>query len=334
MQELTFVDKGLSQLKAVAEKELSSVFFEGESVAIKLHMGEAGNEHYLKPGFVKIIVDALKKIGARPFIFDSPVVYPGGRDTPAKYIDTAKEHGFSEETIGCPLVISNESIKVKGKHLGYGVCKDLVDADGVLVLTHAKGHTCSGYGGAIKNLGMGALTKESKGDIHDAANPEIMGDCVGCNACVKACPLQILKLENKKVVLNNDSCIGCSICIQECKYEVLKPKVEMFDVLLSEGANAAHKNFKKSYYINAVINISKKCDCFSDMNKNPIILEDVGVLFGKDIVAVDKASLDLINKKFGDNLFLKHNRKDPYEHVVYAAEIGMGKLDYAINTIK
>jgi uncharacterized Fe-S center protein len=330
MQELIFIERDLDKLKTVAEKELSSIFSNGEKIAIKLHMGEAGNEHYLKPEFVKVVIDVLKGLGVQPFIFDSPVVYPGGRDAPEKYLDTAKEHGYSEESMGCPITISNESINVKEKYLEYHVCKDLVDADGVLVLTHAKGHTCSGYGGAIKNIGMGALTKESKGDIHDAANPKIIGECVGCNACVKACPVQILSLEDNKIVLNNDSCIGCSICIQECKFDVLKPKIEMFDILLAEGANAAHKNFKKSYYINAIINISKKCDCFSDMSKNPIILEDVGILFGKDIVSIEKASLDLINKKYNGNLFLEHNNKDPYKQVNVAAEIGMGELDYTL----
>ena len=330
MQELIFIENDIAKLKDALKTETGAVFSAGERIAVKLHMGEHGNKHYLKPALVKVIIGCLKEIGINPFIFDSPVIYSGGRDTPEKYFDTAREHGYSEESVGCPIVISNESVKVKGGLMKYNVCKELIEADGVLVLTHFKGHTCSGAGGAIKNIGMGALAKESKGEIHDAAAPEITGDCVGCNACVKACPVNILKLKNNKVVLDNDNCIGCSICIQECKYEVIKPKVAMFDELLSDGANAAFKKFKKSYYINALINISKKCDCYSNMSKNPIILDDVGFLIGKDIVAIDKASVDLINKKAGLNLFLTQNNKDPYIHIKAAADFDMGEQEYRL----
>lgn len=327
MQKLVFVDKSLNKLKDTAEKELLNFFSEGEAIAVKLHMGEKGNKYYLKPQLVKVIVNVLKNIGVRPFLFDSPVKYSGSRDTTDKYIKTAEEHGFTEQLIGCPIVISNESIKVKGKYMWYEVCKHLAEADGVLVLTHVKGHMCSGFGGAVKNLGMGAVTKKSKGDIHDAGSPELTGECTGCGACVAKCPFEALELKEGKVVLDK-SCPGCSICIQECNFGALKPNIAMFDDVLADAACAALKSFKKAYYINAIIDIAKRCDCASD--SDPILVDDIGILFGKDIIAIDKASIDLVNKRAGINLFLEKNNKDPLLQLNAGAELGMGEKEYRI----
>ena len=130
----------------------------------------------------------LKDIGTKPFLFDSPVVYTSPRDSEMGYLKAAADMGFSEENVGCAVVISNESIKVKGKHVVYEVCKTLTDADGVLVLSHVKGHECCGFGGAIKNLGMGAQSKETKGKIHEGGEPVYVGGCTLCGECAKNCP--------------------------------------------------------------------------------------------------------------------------------------------------
>lgn len=143
-----------------------AIFKPNEKIAVKIHMGEQGNKTHLKPGFVKQIISILNENGCRPFLFDSPVMYAGGRDTPEKYLKTAANNGFTEQSIGCPIIISEEHEIVKTPHLNAEVCKDLAEADGMLVLTHVKGHMCSGVGGAIKNIGMGGVSKKTKTDIH------------------------------------------------------------------------------------------------------------------------------------------------------------------------
>ncbi|MBS1266121.1 MAG: hypothetical protein MAG795_00086 [Candidatus Woesearchaeota archaeon] len=321
-----YFSKNLNRKKL--KEELSKVFDKGEEIAIKLHMGEPGNKYYLRPIVVKVYVDILKKIGCKPFLFDSPVVYAGPRNTSEDYLKAAAQHGYTEATMGCPIVISNQSITFKGKDMDHEVCKTLAEADGVLVLTHLKGHFCCGFGGAIKNLGMGAVSKETKGKIHNGGEPEYDKGCTMCKICASKCPLNHIRYENNRPYFDANWCCGCSNCVRFCPENAIKAKVDLFDYLLAEGAHAALSHFKKAYFVNIIKNIAKLCDCNADAGG--IVLEDVGVAFGDDIISVDKASLDLINKKAGKDLFEEIHFKSPLAHIKDGAELGMGKLDYEL----
>lgn len=328
MENIIFINKDKEPtFKEILKQELKSIFQENEEIAIKLHMGEKGNKYYLKPNFVKMIVNILKELNTKPFLFDSPVIYPGGRNTIEKYYSTAEEHGFTEENIGCPIIISNDFEYIKTEHLNAEVCKPLLEADGLLVLSHVKGHMCSGFGASIKNLGMGGMTIKTKTDIHNFANPMFVGDCTGCGTCVKICPVETISLKDNKAYFNLSGCWGCGLCINACPSNVLKPKVAKFDRLIAEGAFAVLKN-KKAYYINVLKDITKLCDCCSD--PEGIVLEDIGTLLGKDIVAIEKASFDLINKKAGKDLFKEIHKKSPLEHIKEAQKLGLGNLNYEL----
>ena len=328
MEEIIFIGKGKEErIKETLKEQLKEVFKENEKIAIKLHMGEKGNKYFLKPDFVKIAVDALKELKCAPFLFDSPVIYPGGRDTIEKYRKTAKEHGFTEENMGCPIVISNEFKETKTEHLNAQVCKPLAEADNLLVLTHVKGHMCCGFGGSIKNLGMGGVTIKTKRDIHNFAAPIFVGDCTGCGACVKICPVKTISLKDNKAHFNLSGCWGCGQCIVACPSNVLKPKIAGFDTLIAESASAVLKG-KKAYFVNVIKKITELCDCCSDPGK--IVLEDIGTLLGKDIVAIEKASLDLINKKAGKDLFEEIHKKSPLLHIKEAERLGLGNIDYEV----
>lgn len=327
MAEIMFIEdnKIKERFSKILKKELKGIFQKNEKIAIKLHMGEKGNKYYLKPEFVKIVVNVLKELNYNPFLFDSPVIYEGGRNTVEKYYKTAEQHGFTEENIGCPIIISNDFEYVKTEHLNAEVCKPLIEADGLLVLSHIKGHMCSGFGGAIKNLGMGGVTIKTKKDIHNFANPIFVGDCTGCGTCVKICPVETISLKNNKAYFNLSGCWGCGLCIDACPSNVLKPKIATFDKLIAESAYAVLRNVKKAYYINVLKEITKLCDCCKD--PKGIILEDIGILMGKDIVAIEKASFDLINKKAGKDLFMEIHKKSPLEHIKEAEKFGLGDLD-------
>ncbi len=181
MAKTTLINKEETEkLESILKVQLKGVFKENDKIAVKLHMGEAGNKYYIKPEFVKKVISILRDINTNPFLFDSPVMYPGSRDTINKYYDTAKRHGFTEQNIRSPVIISNESVKVKGKHMEYEVCKYIAEADGILVVSHVKGHMCSGFGGAIKNLGMGGVSKNTKRGIHVNGQPSCTGECTLC----------------------------------------------------------------------------------------------------------------------------------------------------------
>lgn len=310
------------------KQELLSIFQPGESIAVKLHMGELNNPNHLKPEFVRTVVDVLKKIGVKPFLFDSPVMYRGNRHTVEGYEKQNKEMGFTEEVIGCPVVISNESLEVKGKFLSYEPCKALADADGVLVLTHFKGHMASGIGGSIKNLGMGGLSRESKTATHTKSRPVQDGKCILCRKCLEVCPGKCITYSEGGPVFDFNRCYGCSKCIQNCPEKCLKPEVAEMDELIADGANTALGTYKKAYFVNVLRGISDYCDCHNGPVKR--LVPDIGFLMGRDIVAIDNASLDTVNKKAGRLVFNERWNKESDKQIKVAAGLDMGNLEYEI----
>ena len=311
----------LAKIKSKLKKEFRGC----KKIAVKTHFGEPGNEKALKPEDVKQITDVLQELSVDFFLYDSSVAYGGKRGEPSTHKEYAISKGWEE--LG-EIRTGDDYLEVKGKHMTYQVCKELAKVDGVLVVSHVKGHICSGFGGAVKNLGMGALTKKTKSEIHAGGEPVFSGECRRCKACEKACPLGTLKVDDTPIFR---TCYGCSNCVYACEYGLIKPKIAVFDKLLAEGANAAQSTFKKKYYINLVFRITKECDCEKDPGR--IIGKDCGIIFGEDGVAVDKASHDLICKISGEDVFLKWNKKSGVEHIRQAEQAGMGSMKYEMEEV-
>lgn len=303
-------------------QELGVAFGGCRRIAIKMHFGEPGNHAALTPEMIRPITGILREIGIDFFLFDSPVGYHSPRDTAKGQVRVAKDKGF--DRIG-PIVSDDGYVVVRGRHMKYQVCSSLADADGVLVLSHFKGHCCSGFGGAIKNLGMGALSKKTKEEMHTGGEPRIAGECIQCGACVRACPVGAIVLKDAPVF---GECYGCSNCTYACPVGAIVPKLEGFDVLLADGANAAQSVFKRCYYVTFMKNIAHLCDCVSD--NQGIIASDGGYLFGGDAVAMDRAAYDIILRREGKDVFLAHNKKTGLEHVRAAKDLGMGTDEYRL----
>jgi uncharacterized protein len=316
----SFDEKFTKQLRS----ELKTRFKDCKRIAVKIHFGEVGNTKAFSAKDVKPLMDLLDELKFDYFLYDSSITYGGPRGNPTTHKLLAKAKGFKNVELG------DEYIDVKGNHLTYQVCKKLADADAVLVLTHVKGHVCTGFGGSIKNLGMGALTAKTKQDIHTGGEPLFNYKCIKCGICVKNCPIDGLKLEDNTVHPVIKRCYGCSNCAYVCPHGVITPKVASFDVLLAEGANAAQSKFKKFYYISMVKNISKNCDCMPIPGQ--IIAGDIGWLACPDGVAIDQASYDLIVKKSGET-FLKFNKKKGTQQIEAAEKLGMGKRKYVLKKV-
>ncbi len=307
------------------KQELKENFKDCRQIAIKIHFGEPGNKTSFKPEDIMPIINLLKELNFGFFLYDSPVAYSSPRNNPITHKVIALKKGWGK--LG-KLINKEDFIEAKGKNLTYQVCKPLTSADGVLVITHLKGHICSGFGGAIKNLGMGALTKKTKKDIHAGGEPIFEGECTQCKSCELACPLGTLKVKDKPIF---GTCYGCSNCVYACPNNLIKPKVNNFDILLAEGASLAQKNFKKVYYISFLKNITKECDC--ERNPKEIIAKDCGFLLSKDGVAIDKAAYDIITKNSSEDVFLKHNKKSGLKQVQEAERFGMGSQDYELKNL-
>ena len=218
---------------------------------------------------------------------------------------------------------------MKTKDFTAGVCKELIEAKNVLVISHIKGHACAGFGGAVKNLGMGGVTRKTKSVEHNLCKPRFVADCEECGICAKLCPAQAIKMVNNKAELHSENCWGCSICQIECPYDCLEPEKALFDDLLGQAAAAVINNLpKNTFYINFLRNIVKWCDCEVDPGK--IISDDIGILFSDNPIAIDKASVDLVNKSNDKNLFKEVNYKDPLLHVKFASKYTGIKADYEL----
>jgi uncharacterized protein len=302
------------------KNNLAKQFADCNKIAIKIHFGEPGNNKSFTPEQIKPITDILHSLNINFFLYDSSVAYDSPRNNPESHKKIAIEKGWGK--LG-EIKTDDEYITVKGENMSYQVCKSLVDADGVLVISHIKGHICSGFGGAIKNLGMGALTKKTKSDIHSGGEPKIVGECTLCKACEKCCPINGITVTDKPEI---NTCYGCSNCTYVCPAGVLVPKLNYFDVLLAEGASVAESQFKKKYYVSYLINIAKECDC--EVDPKQIISDDRGYLMGEDAVAIDKAAYDLI--AVNGDVFKKFNKKSGTEQINAAEKFGMGTKDYEL----
>lgn len=319
--ENVFLEKLKSELKG---------YFSGR-IAVKLHMGEVGNKYFLKPEFVKKIVKILKDAGTEPFLFDSPVVYKSPRCFAKGYLLVARKHGFTEKKVGCPVMVSDDSVEeeivIKGKKVVFQVCKDLVEADGVLILSHVKGHFCSGFGAGIKNIGMGALSKKSKGMIHEGGEPVYDSGCTLCKACSKNCPTDNIRYDNGRPFFDKSWCCGCSNCAVVCPQKAIRPKLAVFSDLLAAGAFASLKNFKKSFFVNVIKDVSKLCDCVPG---GSLVVKDVGYLMSRDLACIDKAAHDLIVEKSGKDVFKEIHHVSPLSHIEAFAKMANASLGYKL----
>ena len=307
-----------SVLHEYLSKVFREVFDEGERIAVKLHMGEPGNLYFIKPGLARTICGLLEQAGCRPFLFDTPVVYSSPRNSVEGYLKSAAANGYDEEAIGAPVVVSNRSVEAEGELMAYRIAAEPLEADGVLLLTHVKGHIACGMGGAVKNIGMGCMAKETKGEIHSGGEPRYTEGCIQCGVCVESCPTENISIENERPVFGRTWCSGCSNCAIVCPEECIRTNVADFDRLLSEAAALAHSRFKKIYAINVLKDISKLCDCMAA--SGPIIVEDIGYICGHDMVSVDAASLEVIRKATGkEDIFAEYNLRSSWEHVRSAA---------------
>lgn len=281
-----------------------------EPVAVKLHMGERGNIRHLRPVFARKVVDIIRNKGGKPFLFDTIANYPGGRSSKVKYLETAARNGFVENTVNAPVVIADDADELQTIHIKnpidgcemkeINVPSLLLKTPFLVVLSHVKGHENTGFGGALKNLGMGCVSTSTKRAQHRVNMPIFAEEreCNGCGKCADACPPKAIKLENEKPQIATAECIYCSSCFFACPSHcwIWPPgSKEKLQVYVSHAASAVLSEYKgKVVFVNFIQDVVPFCDCVVPSG-NPVV-QDVGITLSFDPVAIDKASLDLIDK--------------------------------------
>lgn len=338
--------------------KVADVISPGDSVAVKVHMGEYGGSGYLRPPIVRRVCDLIKEAGGKPFVSDSTTLYPLGRFTASKYLATAARNGFTEDSLGVPVVIADGEHGYDGEWVEIPqrvadcsldkikMARKIFDADSLIVLSHVKGHEMSGFGGSIKNVAMGCVTKESKAAQHRANRAVIdISKCSGCGECVEACPFEALSLIEERIVRDDEKCMDCSHCLYLCPEGVysLPPRAkERFQIFLAHSATAVLSRFPlKVAFLNFIQDVTPLCDCAVPSGLS--VIPDIGILASKDVVAIDKASLDLIaqSKPLGKfagvnppDILGKINGTDTLIQIKTAYELGLGSMVYELKEQK
>jgi len=321
----------LAALKAVLEKT-EVPFQNGDTVGIKLHWGEVGNKHFLSPVYAKEIAQWLQAKKIKPFVFDTTVLYSGGRREGQESLKTASSHGFTEEFLGCPVKIGDGidgksviDIPAGFKHFKtVQVGKVVQEADGFVVFSHVKGHLEAGFGGSIKNISMGMASRAQKQRMHADAKPKLIeANCIKCGECVEICPSGAATMSaDDYPVYDLVKCIGCAQCIAMCPEMALKiiwnTDIKVFQEKLIETAAAVWKLIKnKTVIINSLISIVAECDCLPGTHKE--IAEDKGFIRAYNPVIADEESIKMIGRDAIDQAHPKIPWQRQFE---YAKEIG------------
>lgn len=275
-------------------------------VAIKMHFGEKGNLAFLRPNYAKAVADYVKERGGKPFLTDCNTLYVGSRKNALEHLDTAYENGFNPLCTGCQTIIADglkgtdeELLPVpNGEFVREAkVGKALADADVVLSLTHFKGHEMAGFGGAIKNVGMGGGSRAGKMEQHSDGKVQVdQAKCVGCGRCVNICAHGAPSLTDRKSSIDPGKCVGCGRCLALCPTDAIAPiewqAASVFNKKMAEYA-AAIVHGKPQFHISLIVDVSPNCDCHAE-NDVPIV-PDIGMLCSTDMVALDQACADLVN---------------------------------------
>ncbi|MBD3370067.1 DUF362 domain-containing protein [Candidatus Fermentibacteria bacterium] len=295
-------DARMDDLLAPFKSEL--VFRERDLIGLKIHPGEKDNRSHLTPSELSDVLKALELPEGRTFLMDTTVLYRGSRMTAPEYVRLSREHGFVPPETPPLLVMDGLrgtdetevslpescSTRVARMARGFG------DVDWMIVVSHFKGHALAGFGGAIKNLGMGCASRGGKLFMHSNVLPTVREDkCIACGACATHCPVGAIEVDDH-AILDAETCIGCGECLQRCPTGALSVSWNQasgtFNRRLAEYALAATVLCRTVLYVNLVARVTPNCDCMAG-EERPLVA-DQGILVSADPVAVDQASLDLV----------------------------------------
>jgi uncharacterized Fe-S center protein len=294
----------------IADMDLTNKY-----VAIKMHFGEPGNLSFLRPNYAKVVADVVKELGGRPFLTDCNTLYVGGRANALDHLDSANVNGFNTTTTGCQVLIADglkglDEVEVPVHNGEYvhdaKIGRALMDADVVISLTHFKGHEQTGFGGALKNLGMGGGSRAGKMEQHAAGKPSVDADlCIGCQACAKICAHSAISYDEAngltergraKAAIDHDRCVGCGRCIAVCNQNAISPDydaaVEVLNYKIAEYAQAICQD-RPCFHVSLAIDVSPNCDCHDE--NDAAIVPNIGMFASFDPVALDQACADAVN---------------------------------------
>ena len=348
--------------KLIRAAGIQELDLDGKFVAIKMHFGELGNVSFLRPNYARAVVDVVKELGGRPFLTDCNTMYPGSRKNALEHLECAWQNGFTPLTVGCPILIGDglkgtDDVEVPvagGEYVEKAkIGRAVMDADVFISLTHFKGHEMTGFGGTIKNIGMGCGSRAGKTEQHASGKPQIDPKlCRGCTRCQKECANGglVFDKEARKMTVDQNNCVGCGRCLGACNFDAI--------YFVNDNANStlncrmaeytkAVLDGRPNFHISLVVDVSPNCDCHGE-NDIPI-LPNIGMFASFDPLALDQACVDAclaaqpmpgsqLAKHLADPTF--HDHHDHFTNstpesewkscLEHAAKIGLGSREYEL----
>ena len=345
---------------------IDQIDMEGKFVAIKMHFGELGNLGFLRPNYARAVADVVKSLGGKPFLTDCNTLYPGSRKNALEHLYCAWENGFTPMTVGCPILIGDglkgtDDVEVPvegGEYVKAAkIGRAVMDADIFISLSHFKGHEMTGFGGAIKNIGMGCGSRAGKKEQHSNGKPVINADaCRGCKRCLHECANNGLHFDEatRKMQVVTENCVGCGRCVGACNFDAIAfandAATKELNCRMAEYTKAVIDG-RPGFHISLVMDISPNCDCHPE-NDAPI-LPDIGMFCSFDPLALDQACVDaclrqqpLPGSQLYDNMH-KEGFCDHHDHfenstpeseyktcLEHAEKIGIGSREYELIEMK
>ena len=337
---------------------ISQIDFNKKYASIKIHFGEPGNLAYLRPNYAKTVVDIVKELGGKPFLTDCNTLYVGGRKNALDHLDSAYVNGYSPFSTGCHVLIG-DGLKgtdevlvpvecgeyVKEAKIGHAI----MDADVFISLNHFKGHELTGFGGALKNIGMGCGSRAGKMEMHSSGKPNVSHElCVGCGMCTKICAHSAITVTEQKASIDHLQCVGCGRCIGICPMDAVLPawgeSNEILNKKMAEYTWAVLQG-RPHFHISLVIDVSPYCDCHAE-NDIPIV-PNVGMFASFDPVALDVACADAVNSQPATaGSLLEKSVREHHDHftdigpntdwkvgIDHAVKLGLGNKEYELITL-
>jgi uncharacterized Fe-S center protein len=351
--------------RLIKKAGLGEIDFKQKYVAIKIHFGEPGNLAFLRPNFAKVVADRIKALGGIPFLTDCNTLYVGRRNQGLAHLDAANENGYFSLSTGCQNIIADGirgtddiDVPVKGgvyckvAHIGRAI----MDADIVVSLNHFKGHEGTGFGGALKNIGMGSGSRAGKMAMHNDGKPLVDTDgCIGCKICARFCAHGAIGFPGGKALIDHKKCVGCGRCIGACSKNAISNNSgssnEALNCKIAEYTKAVLDG-RPNFHINVVNQVSPYCDCHGE--SDAAVVPDIGIFAGFDPVALDKACIDAVNAApaignsiIGERKCVHRDESGNEDHftdihpttdwrgqIAHAEKIGLGCGRYELITVK
>ncbi len=323
------------------ESKVLTCISRADQVVVKMHFGEEGNTGFVRPEYLRAICAGILQRGAGAVLSDTNTLYRGRRTNSRDHLAIAAEHGFTKKATGVEVIIPDDSkkentinIEINQKFIKSAkLARLFYAADALVGVSHFKGHMMTGFGGALKNLGMGCATREGKLMQHAEVAPVVYTQkCTGCGECEKVCPTKAITIINNKSVIDGAKCIGCASCIAACPFMAIDVPWESGGKTMQEKmieyASAVLQNKKgKVAFFNFALKITKECDCLA--KDDPRVAPDIGIFASNDPVSIDQACLDLVTEACGKDIFGElHPHRDSRRQLEYARKLGLGDLDY------